>query len=524
MGYRLIIALLVCIALCKAHGQEFVQHHMPNDSISALPPVVRVLPNGDLWAAWSSWDIRTTPWSSRLHIRKFDPGGQLLAANDLRFSILAGGLSLFAAALLPDGGVALAGRFNSKALLVRVDASAQLMGATHYSMTTAEAFSDVVVQPDNSLMLVGQCRDGGGFLPWIVRTDANGVLVDAWSDRIAGMEGGHQIVRPTDDGGSLLLGTHFATVDSSGMHIAKLDGLGELEWGRFLSARHLRPVQAIQRTDGGWFVLAQQLIEAGVLSGAPVLFRIDADGTIGSNTRLWAAQQSSSPYSDCSMDRLQDGTLIACAAVSVLNGTAVFTMDSNGVPEPAARFVPDSALALRMKAMALDNGDLLFHGERVDTSMNTSSPLLARWDTTSAFPCGSSMVPVYTDSIGHGLDSMFVRILLSPLVEDITAQILPDTITWTVSDPCAISTAVQTLPHVGTGLRAFPNPADRTARWAGLPGTQELALLDARGQVMRSWQRPLPEVLELSGLPNGLYLLVAKSNNGMRSTRVLVQH
>ncbi|MBK8341022.1 MAG: T9SS type A sorting domain-containing protein [Flavobacteriales bacterium] len=266
------------------------------------------------------------------------------------------------------------------------------------------------------------------------------------------------------------------------------------------------------------------MIQQGVLSGAPVLLRIDADGTIGPNRRIWADQQSSSPYGMCSLDRLPDGTMVACAFVDALDGSVLFTLDSTGSPEPSARFVPDSALVTAIRALALDNGDLLLHGSRVDPAVAEAVPLIARWDPANPFPCGSSTVPVLTDSIVPVLDSTFVRLSLSPTVEDITAQILPDTITWTVSEPCAISTGGQELPHVGTGLRAFPNPADRTARWAGLPGTQELALLDARGQVMRSWQRPLPEVLELSGLPNGLYLLVAKSNNGMRSTRVLVQH
>ncbi|MCC7502276.1 MAG: hypothetical protein IT229_07085, partial [Flavobacteriales bacterium] len=117
MGRRFLISALVLISLHTARGQEFVQHHLPNDTISADPPLVKVLPNGDLWAAWTSQDIRTSPWTSRLHVRKLDAAGQILVSNDLRFPNPGGWLMLHGATPLPGDGLALVGHFDSKGVL-----------------------------------------------------------------------------------------------------------------------------------------------------------------------------------------------------------------------------------------------------------------------------------------------------------------------------------------------------------------------------------------------------------------------
>ena len=523
MGHRLLITLLVLIGLHGARGQEFVQHHLPNDTVSADPPLVRALPNGDLWAAWTSQDIRTTPWTSRLHVRKLDAGGQILVSNDLRFPNPGGWLMLQGATLLPGGGLALVGYFDSKGVLIRLDAGAQLMAATHYSMTMTEGFSDVRLRPDGSMMLVGRCRTGGDQLPWIVHTDADGGLLDAWSDRIPGMEGVLRFTKPTADGGTLMFGSHYASVDTTGVHVVKLDSSGVMQWGRSLAARQLIPVQAVQRADGGWLVLAQQLVQTGVLSGAPVLLRIGADGTIGPNTRLWAGPPISAPHGECSLDRLPDGSLIATTQLNGTLGTALFTLDSAGVPASSVRVVADSALARVIKALAMDDGDLVLTGSRTNTALGKSAGLIARWDPANSFPCGSSTMPVFTDDIVLGLDSAFVRIPLSPIVEDITAQIVADTITWTVTDPCAISTEVGGTPDVAAGLRVFPNPAADRVQVDGLAGLEELLLLDAQGALVHRWSAPLPQVIELRAVPDGLYLLRAGQGAAVRTTRLVVQ-
>jgi hypothetical protein len=158
---------------------------------------------------------------------------------------------LHGATPLPGDGLALVGHFDSRAVLIRVDANAD-SGCYNMSMSNfGKRFTDVLVRPDGSLMVLGWCRTGGQQLPWVVRTDASGALVDAWSDRIPGMQGALRFSKPTTDGGTLFFGSQFASVDSSGMHVVKLDSAGAMEWGRSLAARQLIPVQAIPAVVDG---------------------------------------------------------------------------------------------------------------------------------------------------------------------------------------------------------------------------------------------------------------------------------
>ncbi|MBK8341023.1 MAG: hypothetical protein IPK99_13945 [Flavobacteriales bacterium] len=522
MHYRLFIALLMCTGLCKAHGQEFVQHHVPNDSLSPLTPMVRPLPNGDLWVAWGSWDTRTNPWGSSLHLRKYDAAGQLLASNDLRLPLEAPPLWMAGIAVLPDGGLVLAGRAAWKALFMRVDVNAQLVVAQRYTLNGNERFDDVAVAADGMPTLVGSCSVGTDKWPWVVRTDPNGAVQAAWSDRFVGVAGMHLEIRNTADGGALLLGQHVSGNAFSDMHVLKMDSLGQVEWGRLFTGPKLWPREAVQRPDGGWAVMAGQQVQDSITYGAPVLFPLAADGTVGSNTRLWAAPVGSTYQLANSMGQWQDGSLLVCAGVNNLYGSALITIDSSGVVAPWARSVSDTALVVRAHALPLDDGDLLLYGDRNGPVMNEYTPLIARWDTANAFPCGSGTVPVFTDSIVHGLSTMLEHILLNPVVEDFTAQLLPDTITWTVSDPCALGTGIIQSPSSEEDLIPYPNPAGDRLQVAGLSSMDDLLLLDAQGKMVQRWTPPFPDVLELSSVPDGLYLLRAATGAVVRSARVVV--
>ncbi|MBK8948139.1 MAG: hypothetical protein IPM68_04550 [Flavobacteriales bacterium] len=523
MGHRLLITLIVLIGLHSARGQEFVQHHVPNDSISPVEPLVRLLPNGGLWMAWLSWDTRVIPLGSRLHVRQYDPAGLLLASNDLLFPSMAPSLWLEGAAVLPDGGLALVGRFVWKALVVRMDANAQLAAANLYSNGTNEMFGDVAAVADDRLLLVGSCSVGTERWPWILRADLDGAVQAAWSDRFIGLGGYHQKVRNTADGGTLVLGQHIAGNAFSAMHVVKMDSLGQVEWGRLFTGPKLWPKEALQRPDGGWALMAGQQVQDSITHGAPVLFRLAADGTVGSNTRLWAAPVASTYQVASSMCRTPRGSLLVCAGVNALSGSAMITIDSSGVAAPWARLVPDSALLLRVNALTLDDGDLVLYGARYASSVDTYTPLFARWDTASAFPCGSGSAPVLTDSIVHGLSTMMEHLALNPIVEDITAQIVADTITWTVTDPCAIGTEVRETPAVAAGLRVFPNPAADRVQVDGIAGLDELLLLDTQGALVHRWSAPWPPVIELSAVREGLYLLRAAQGTEVRSARLVVQ-
>ncbi|MBP6392591.1 MAG: hypothetical protein KA352_17000 [Flavobacteriales bacterium] len=523
MGYRLTIALLVFIGLCKAHGQEFVQQHVPNDSITSGSPLVRALPNGDLWMTWCSWDTRINPWVSRLHVRKLDAAGQALAELNVRLPLVAPVFQLEGAAVLPDGGLALAGNFDWHGLYIRVDANGTLAAAKQYDFGYIDRLMDVAVLADGSPVLVGYYNDGTTYWGAVMRTDPDGQVIAALGHRFVGINSLHQKVRTTADGGLLVMGQDVAGNVFTDLHAVKMDSMGQVSWGRHFSGALLWPIEAVQHPDEGWTVLATQQVQDTIVSGAPVLISIAADGTVGSNTRLWAAPVESTFELAASMCTREDGGLLVCARVGALESNAMFTLDSNGTVSTLARTVPDSTFAQRMNGYALSGGSMLLYGERFSATMEEWAPLVARWDTANAFPCGSGMVPVVSDNITLGLDTAMEQSLPNPVVLDIMAQLLPDTIGWTVELLCDVGTSVLE-PATRTGsLIAYPIPASDRLHVADLSGAEELFLMDVRGTTVQRWTRPFPAVLELSSVPDGLYLLRATTGAVVRSARVVVQ-
>lgn len=510
MRQRSFVFLIAWMTLLPGNAQQFTLHQLPNDTISSVDPMVRLLPNGDIWMIWFSWDTRTNPWDTRVHVRRFDPAGQLLAGNDLLL-LTSSSLWLSGAAVMPDGGVVIAGNNGWKGLYMRMDANAQLLVAKRYWYNTNERFRDVAVGADGMPVLVGWCSPFLSRWPWVVRVDPDGVLQSASSARSVGFNGMHQMIRNTMDGGMLVLGQALSGVGYDQLHIMKMDSLGQVEWGRSLPGPRLWPVEALQRADGGWVVLATQQVQDSTTHGAPVVFQVAPDGTIGSNTRLWAAPVGSTYQTARSMGRFSDGSLLVAAQVNSLSASALFAMNGSGVVAPWARIVPDTALLFQTYALPLQNGDLLLHGlRRLAPPVGPQGTLLARWDTAHAFPCGSATAPVLTDSITHGILTDLEHNVFMPLVEDIMTLIVPDTITWTVIDPCAISTAV--VPQ-GTlrALTAWPNPTHGT-----LFLSEPIAgvLLDTQGRTV--WSFTTTTTLPLAGVEPGTYILHATDGRAVR--------
>ncbi len=107
------------------------------------------------------------------------------------------------------------------------------------------------------------------------------------------------------------------------------------------------------------------------------------------------------------------------------------------------------------------------------------------------------------------------------MVEDIRPEL--DTISWTVLEPCGIGTGVNDGIQVADELRVFPNPARDRIQVTGVSSMDELILCDAQGVVLRRWAPPFQQVVDLPAVPDGLYLLRATSDAGVRSTKVVVQ-
>lgn len=71
---------------------------------------------------------------------------------------------------------------------------------------------------------------------------------------------------------------------------------------------------------------------------------------------------------------------------------------------------------------------------------------------------------------------------------------------------------------------AFPNPASHTLTLAGLPRGSSWAMLTLDGRVVQSGMGRVQDVIHLSGMQGGIYLIRVASSDGVSTQRVLVQH
>jgi len=82
------------------------------------------------------------------------------------------------------------------------------------------------------------------------------------------------------------------------------------------------------------------------------------------------------------------------------------------------------------------------------------------------------------------------------------------------------------LPPGGVGtLRLAPNPAHFSTEviWSGMDGSMEASLFDLAGRMLSSWELTGSErVLDLSGVPSGLYLVTVRGEGGLRQTAKLL--
>ena len=71
---------------------------------------------------------------------------------------------------------------------------------------------------------------------------------------------------------------------------------------------------------------------------------------------------------------------------------------------------------------------------------------------------------------------------------------------------------------------AFPNPASHALTLAGLPVGNSWAMLTLDGRVLQSGMGRVQDVIHLSEMPGGVYLIQVASSKGVSFQRVLVQH
>lgn len=188
-------------------------------------------------------------------------------------------------AALPDGGVILAGSLYSPdtaldARVLRLGPGGAIAFDATFGDEDAEHVGPVAVLPDGGVALAGTVEpaDGSARRGWLLRLDPAGGI--AWQRTLPGMSRAHPAVAAYPEGGVIVVGSvDGAEPGSQQAWLMRLDAGGEVVWERRLDDEapgRLGEVAALP--DGGAVIVGSIETEEGGIDGR--VPRVDADGQV----------------------------------------------------------------------------------------------------------------------------------------------------------------------------------------------------------------------------------------------------
>ena len=195
-----------------------------------------------------------------------------------------------------DGGFALVGETDSfgagsdNMWLVKTDASGVMIwNQIYYDGTGHDEIYDLVQTLDGGFVLVGEMDSfgAGGKDMWLVKTDASGVMI--WNHTYGGVgdEQGTAIIQ-TVDGGYALVGSTSSFGDGCDIWLVKTDANGVMIWNQaYGGTGHDEAHDLVQTIDGGYALAgytssfgAVRTESFGVRTTNMWLVKTDASGVI----------------------------------------------------------------------------------------------------------------------------------------------------------------------------------------------------------------------------------------------------
>jgi hypothetical protein len=209
------------------------------------------------------WYLR---WNQTYGGTSNDEGGALIHTADGGFA-MAGGTWSFGA-----GG--------SDMWLVKTDANGVAQWNQTYGGTDIDYASDLVQTADGGFVIAGYTMSSGagGSDMWLVKTDANGVIL--WNQTFGGTsndEGGALI--QTTDGGFVIVGETSSFGTGGDVWLIKTDRNGTMQWNQTYGGMDSDwGVDLINTTDGGYIILGSKTV--GVGDTDMWLVKMDENGVV----------------------------------------------------------------------------------------------------------------------------------------------------------------------------------------------------------------------------------------------------
>lgn len=470
-------------------------------------------PGNDGW-------VSTNNGEDDIWVLKLDANGDTLWTRVL------GGIGIdrvYRMRAVSTGGVILAGRTTNGAglctgfqgqtdgLLVRLDASGNTLWSRCMGGSEQDFFYDVAENPAGNFVACGESGStngdlagAGNGLAWVqIVNGLNGVPVVSYAplgpngSNPDALENFTIVTRMSTESAYLLGGftsPSFSDFNLDDIWVAKMDVVGNVLWSRSYGSTNARDGSAalVELPDGG-FIIAGLLGGNGGFpqylggNGDGLLIHCDTDGNV-----VWSRNYGGSDweyFNDATLDA--DGKLLVAGFSRSTNAQLTNTQSYGNADHWLLKVEPSTGDTIWTKRMGGPNFDA---ATGVASSGTTNYlAMVGRSDGQGGWISGNN----------GGRDL------------------------WVVRLSGDFSNGLQNDVRNNSTPLLYPNPANHVLALSADQGIQRVRVQDIRGRLMLDHQLPhtLRTAIDVSPLPNGIYLLDAEMQDGSRQReRFVVQH
>jgi len=389
------------------------------------------------------------------------------------------GLSVYEAGYICDYSVPSLGYCDF--YLAKLDQTGDTLFTKVYARPdTSDYLLDIVQTRPNKLMLIGWTYNdtvavsSAAQLMFItVDTLGNELNRVVWGG--AGTDYVHSGLTIDSLGHVIMVGytKSFPTLNNGRSWVVKTDSIGNVIWHRTytgIGASTANGIRAAMLPDGN-------IIISGGKSGNGYLQKIDTDGN-----EIWIKEyEVPGPQGLWDCKGLADGTIVSCGVTVGDDGSQagwLIKTDEHGDTLWTRTYNPSSLIDFIRFMLLMPNGDIVMIGNGRAPGQTNQDGWILRVDSMGCLEEGCHLVGV--DELGS-----------SKVVADV-----------------------------------WPNPASQFIyiewQWQG---DAEILLLDMTGkEILRKQSSEQRDVVDVSGLPNGLYVLQLVQSEKRSSLRIVVQH
>lgn len=433
----------------------------------------------------------TLEWERCYGGSSYDESGNIRQTSDNGY--------IFCGSTSSSDGDVIGDHSTSDAWLVKIDSLGIIQWQKYYGGSQGELFNDILTIPNGYILIGGTDSNDGDISfnhgigdAWIVSVDDTGKII--WEKTYGGSNVDVAIAATlTSNGINVAADTYSSDGDllNANYHdefdywVLKLDTFGSIEWSRCFGGSVNDYVQSISKLiDGGYVVGGYTYSIDGDVAGKHGLrdywvIKINSAGNLE-----WQKCLGGTKEDLChSVIGLDDNGIIAAGTSLSTDGDVSFIHDANG-----------DAWIVKLDS----SGNLVWEYSYGGTKGDFADELIQIEDGSYVF-CGGSFSSDddLSGNINHGGSDYWI------------AKVSP-------------STAIASL-IANNSCEVFPNPVSSILTiQSSIPKQKSLIIQNPFGQIVFSKNFPaMDEVIDVSGLPAGIYLLVVETLEGVFTKKVV---